>query len=149
MLTKPILLNFLSALLILLFVYTGVSKLLDHRFFVVTLSKSPLVSWAPTTFSYALPVVELGAGALLLFHQRSRAGWYAAFVLMALFTAYIAFMLLTQSKLPCSCGGALTGLTWSEHLLFNVLFTIISFAGLWLSRSQTAQNIELRFKTIV
>lgn len=146
---KSTLQTILSALFILLFVYTGVSKLLDHRFFEATLSKSPLIGRASTVLSYALPVVELGVAALLFIHQRIRWGWYAASALMVMFTGYIAYMLLSQSTLPCSCGGALKGLTWVEHLLFNAAFTILAFAGLWLSRYQNTPTIKANFKTIV
>jgi hypothetical protein len=149
MMPKSTLQSILSALFILLFVYTGIGKLLDHRFFEATLSKSPLIGSASTIFSYVLPVVELGIAALLFVHQRIRVGWYATFALMLMFTGYIAYMLLSQSKLPCSCGGVLKGLTWGEHLLFNVAFTILAFAGLWLSRHQNAPITKARFGTIV
>lgn len=149
MLSKSRILNLLSALLILLFVYTAVSKLLDHAFFVSTLTKSPVVGWAAAVISYVLPITEMGVAALLVAHQRTRLGWYAAFALMATFTGYVGLMLLTQSKLPCSCGGALKGLTWTEHLFFNAAFTLLAFAGLWLSRPRSIQNIQLRFKTMV
>ena len=136
MLAKSNLLNFLSALLILLFVYTGVSKLLDHDFFVSTLSKSPVVGNAAIVMSYALPITEFAIAGLLLVHHRTKCGWYAAFAIMLSFTLYVGFMLATQSKLPCSCGGVLKGLTWKEHLTFNTGFTLVALTGLLLSRAK-------------
>ena len=142
MMLKSTLQRILSSLFILLFVYTGISKLLEHHFFEATLSKSPLIGQASTVLSYALPVVELVVAALLFVHRRIRLGWYIAFALMAMFTGYIGYMLLSQSTLPCSCGGALKGLSWGEHLLFNTTFTILAFAGLWLSRHQNTPTIK-------
>lgn len=133
---KSILLNLLSALFILLFVYTGLSKLLDHDFFLSTLSKSPVVGNAAVVMAYALPIAEFAIAGLLLVHHRTNWGWYAAFAIMLSFTLYVGFMLATQSKLPCSCGGVLKGLTWKEHLTFNTGFTLIALIGLLLSRAK-------------
>lgn len=137
---KVILLNLASALLILLFVYTGASKLLDHRFFVSTLSKSPIIGNAAEIVSYALPIFEFAIAGLLLVHHRTRWGWYLAFLTMLAFTLYVALMLATQKELPCSCGGALQGLTWKQHLLFNAGFTMLALYGLLVSRSKAVNH---------
>jgi hypothetical protein len=115
-----------AALLILLFAYTGISKLSEQRIFEYVISKSPLIgTWAPG-LSWTIPIVELLTVILLFFPYTKLAGLWASLGLMLLFTGYIAYMLVFSSKLPCSCGGVLKKLTWIQHLEFNVLFTLLS-----------------------
>jgi len=62
-------------------------------------------------------------------------GFYAAFGLMVILTVYLALMLGTQQHLPCSCGGAIEGLTWRQHVLFNLFFLALAGLGIKLVHS--------------
>ncbi len=46
-----------------------------------------------------------------------------------LFAGYIGYMLVFVKHLPCSCGGVLQGLSWGQHLLFNLLFLLLAVMG--------------------
>lgn len=121
-----------AALVILLFAYTGLSKLWDHRLFQLVLSKSPLLhAWA-TPISWTVPIIELATVVLLFFPSTKLIGLWSSLILMLAFTGYIAYMLVFSSKLPCSCGGVLKRLTWIQHLEFNVLFTLLTGISIWL-----------------
>lgn len=124
------LIEIISALLILLFVYTGISKLHEQDTFRIVLSKSPLIESHAHIFAWLLPLTELSTGLLLLFPFTRKLGIVIALILMCLFTGYIAYMILFTSKLPCSCGGVLQQMTWKQHLLFNICFTVLAAAGL-------------------
>jgi predicted secreted protein len=138
MMKKNLLTDLISALLILLFMYTSINKLVRFDGFEEVLDKSPLIG------GYALPVaiivllVEIGISGLLFFHRTRRIGFYASFFLMLLFTGYIGGMLVFSSKLPCSCGGVLSELTWTQHLFFNLFFVLISATGIRLTRMNEA-----------
>jgi hypothetical protein len=123
-----------SSLLILLFVYTAVSKLIDFRNFQVVLSRSSLIGKSASLIAWLLPFVELAAAALLFLPATRLRGLFSSFILMLVFTVYIALMLLNSEKLPCSCGGVLGSLSWKEHLLFNIFFTLIALTGWLLER---------------
>ncbi|MGC1244316.1 MAG: MauE/DoxX family redox-associated membrane protein [Chryseosolibacter sp.] len=59
---------------------------------------------------------------------------------MFAFTGYIAFILTFSPYVPCSCGGILSSMGWTEHLIFNVVFTALAVAGIFLHlRSQQRQ----------
>lgn len=120
-----------AALLILLFIYTGISKLNDRQLFQAILSKLQLIGPYSTPLSLALPIIELVTSVLLLFPATKTIGLWASLVLMLLFTGYIGYMLLSHSRLPCSCGGVLRQLTWIQHLEFNILFTLLPGISLW------------------
>lgn len=126
------LIEIISALLILLFVYTGISKLHEQDTFRIVLSKSPLIGSYAHIFAWLLSLIELSTGLLLLFPFTRKLGLQIALILMCLFTGYIAYMILFTPKLPCSCGGVLKQMTWKQHLPFNICFTVLAAAGLWL-----------------
>jgi hypothetical protein len=125
------LMEIITALLILLFVYTGLSKLHEHDRFVSVLFSSPLIGHNASLFAWTLPVVELATAILLLVPFTRLAGLFTSLVLMSIFTVYIAYMLLTSSHLPCSCGGVLKSMTWPQHLIFNILFTLLCVMAIW------------------
>lgn len=124
----------IASLFILLFVYTATSKLLAHDTFIISLKKSPLIGFAGNFLSWAVPITEILISKFLFLPSFRRAGLMASFILMSAFTLYIAYMLLTSSHLPCSCGGVITRLSWKGHLWLNVFLTILAASGFFLSK---------------
>jgi hypothetical protein len=122
--------DIISSLLILLFVYTAVSKLLDYSTFKLQLAKSPFISQLASIVVWALPVGELLAAAALIFKPTRLLGLYASLFLMTMFTAYIWAMLNYSYDIPCSCGGILSKMGWEEHLWFNAAFVIVCIIGI-------------------
>lgn len=49
---------------------------------------------------------------------------------MFLFTVYIFMILNFTSFIPCSCGGVLEKLGWTEHLIFNAVFVIMGLIAI-------------------
>lgn len=123
-------LEFICLLYILLFVYAAVSKLLDFENFQVQLGQSPLLSTFASWVSWLVPIIELILALLLFFPKWRMIALFAAFSLMVMFTAYIYIILNYSSFVPCSCGGILEKLGWTEHLIFNVVFIILAAAGI-------------------
>lgn len=116
----------IAALFILLFTYTAISKWVDGNIFYSTLTKSPLVrDWA-SIISWMLPAVELITVILLFIPAIRWAGLYLSLALMLIFTSYIAFMLFSSYDLPCSCGGVLKNLSWKDHLIMNIILTMLA-----------------------
>lgn len=126
---RKIIIEVISGLLIGLLVYASLSKILAYPVFVAQLHTHPLLKPFAGFLAWAVPAVELGV-VLLLFIPRTRlAGFTSALALMSVFTLYIAGMLLLDSHLPCSCGGVLRNMTWEQHLVFNLFFTLAAFMG--------------------
>jgi len=125
------LIEIISALFILLFVYTGISKLNERYIFSLVLSQSPLIGANANLLSWLLPVAELSTALLLLILPTRKWGLIISLLLMCIFTGYIAYMLLLNSGLPCSCGGVFKQMTWTQHLVFNIILTGLNVAGLW------------------
>lgn len=115
--------DIIAALFILLFVYTGVNKLLNLDSLQAVLKKYPLIGdqWA-TAVARSVPILELIV-ALLLFMPKTRfKGLKASAMLMTLFTLYLVYMLAFTNVRVCTCGGMLQALNWQQHLFFNISF---------------------------
>lgn len=109
-------------LLVFLFAYTGSAKLLDPVPFRAVLEGFPLIGTFAPLLGWLLPATELSLAVLLLVPRTRRAGLWGCGALLLLFTLYISVLLLSASRLPCSCGGVLGALGWPEHWLLNLFF---------------------------
>ncbi|WP_072362987.1 MauE/DoxX family redox-associated membrane protein [Chitinophaga sancti] len=126
------LIEIISALLIFLFVYTSISKLMDYTVFNRQLSQSPFITQYANIVSWALPLGELLIAGMLLGNKTRLAGLYCSFFLLCLFTFYLAAMLRYSPYIPCSCGGVLQHLSWQAHIIFNSAFIILTIIGVLL-----------------
>jgi putative oxidoreductase len=134
----------MAALLILLYVYTGMSKMLDHNLFTAQLQYYPLLAHLATIISFLLPITELLVAALLFFPKTRIAGLFASSALLIVFTLYLIFMLLFHGEnLPCSCGGVLRHLSWKQHLVFNSLFLAANCVALRINRDPSKAFIAI------
>ena len=132
---------YLSLPLIMLFVYTAVSKLQDLEGFRQAMLNQPLPEGLTVPLVWAVPLGELLAAGLLLYRPLQLWGFALASLLMGLFTGYTGLILLGQfSFVPCSCGGMLESLSWEQHLPVNSFFWILSLAGLFLTIKYTPSS---------
>lgn len=116
--------------LIFLFTYTGINKLIDHNTFETTLLQSPVIRSQAAILSWLIPITELFTVFLLLLNKYKQSGYLFSLILMAIFTCYIAYMMLFIPQLPCSCGGILKELSWSNHLLLNSFLILLILVSL-------------------
>lgn len=129
-----------SGIMILLFCYAAISKLTDFDNFQVQISASPFLNGFSQFLPYTIIIVELLIAGLLCYRKTRTMGLIGSLVLMIVFTGYIALLITTSKNLPCSCGGLLEKMSWSQHLYFNmgcVVLTIIAL-GLNLKYSRPA-----------
>lgn len=126
-----------SLLLIILFTYAAFTKLLDFDNFQIQLGQSPLTNVFAKALSVSIPLLELMIVLALCFRALRFWGLFAGYILMLLFSGYIFIILNYSSYVPCSCGGILEKLGWTEHLVFNVLVTLLACSALLISNKQT------------
>jgi putative oxidoreductase len=128
---RSIILTIIICLLIGLFVYTAVSKLIDPSIFLRDLNNQPFPKVFNPVLVWLIPLTEFFLAFLLLFNTTRLIGLIGSFYLMLLFTLYTAFVLLGLfNRTPCSCGGVIRWLSWEQHLFFNLFFVIISIIGI-------------------
>lgn len=124
----------IAILFVILFLYTGISKLMDFSVFKEQISSSPLLEGLAPIAARVLPLAELAASVLLFWPPWRKYGLYAALGLMTLFTTYVIFIMAVDETLPCSCGGIIELLSWKGHLFLNFILTILALAGILLAR---------------
>jgi uncharacterized membrane protein YphA (DoxX/SURF4 family) len=137
MLRKSVL-EAISLLFILLFVYTAVSKFLDYENFRAVIGQSPLLTRLAPVLAIVVPVAEIMIALLLAIPHYRRAGLYASFAVMMLFTTYIIVLVTLSEKVPCSCGGVISRMTWMQHLYFNIFFVLLALLGMWLHTDEVS-----------
>lgn len=138
--SRALLVNILNGGFAFLFVYAGISKLLDADHFRTQLGQSPLLTSFADQTVWLVPISELTI-AIFLFVPRMRLlALYGFFSMMVLFTAYIIFILNFSDYIPCSCGGILEKMGWKQHLIFNLLFVIVAAATIVVESNQTEKS---------
>lgn len=130
--TRKIAVDTVVFLYILLLVYAALTKLLDYQKFVIQLGQSPILTRHAILLAWAVPFIELGISALLIIPRTRLSGLYAAFSLMVMFTTYIILASRFSDYVPCSCGGVLEDMTWTQHLIFNGVFILLGLASILL-----------------
>jgi hypothetical protein len=141
--TQKLTVEITSFLFILLWVYAGVSKLIDYEQFKVQLGKSPLVTEFATSVAVGLPITELVIATLLVPIRTRIFGLYCSLFLMMAFTVYLIAILNFSYYIPCSCGGILSGLGWKEHVVFNLFFVALAIVAILFIRPEgKPQTIE-------
>jgi hypothetical protein len=113
--------------LIMLWLYTAGSKLIDIPMYKRGLYGQPFSKDLKDFLFYALPLSEFFLITLLYFKKTRKLGYLGSLLLLTIFTAYIILVLMGYyPKIPCSCGGILTMMSWKVHLWFNIFCIGIS-----------------------
>ena len=150
MFKRQVMLECISALLILLFLYASVSKFLDFKTFIKEMNNQPLPnSWTPFLVWF-IPCSEILFSVALIFERTRLLGLYGSLVLMGLFTIYAILILVhVFPYIPCSCGGVIKRLTWRQHLVLNLFFVTLSIIGVITQRRKSFHSIVLTKNSFV
>ncbi len=127
---STIVIELIVAALVILWIYTSISKFYDYENFKTQLGRSPFLDGMSGFIAITLPAGELLLALFLVFRKTRKLGLYLSFALMLLFTGYIYIMLYYSYDLPCSCGGVLAKMSWNDHLYFNAGYTLLSLIGI-------------------
>jgi putative oxidoreductase len=131
---KGRIINIINGAFILLFVYTAFSKLYELRQFRFVLNMSPLLKNYSGQLSVGVPVMELCIALVRFIPATARLGMIAGICLLVIFTAYIIYMILIDPHLPCSCGGVIQQLSWTQHIVFNLFFITAGIISIYMQR---------------
>ncbi|WP_166436997.1 MauE/DoxX family redox-associated membrane protein [Niastella caeni] len=141
---RKIIIEIISSLLILLFLYASVSKWLAFKLFIGDMNNQPFPNWLTPWIVWSVPILEVLIAVGLIFEKTRVPALYASLLLMLAFTIYTVAILLHAFKfIPCSCGGVIRKLTWPQHLFFNLFFVGISLAGIILKKSEPVHAVEV------
>jgi len=132
---RKIAIEIICFLFVILFTYAAANKLVDYQKFQVQIGLSPLLTGFGGFIPWMVIGVEFITSIFLLIPRFRLYALFGAFSLMTMFTAYIVAILEFSSFVPCSCGGVLEKLGWTEHLIFNAAFVLLGLVGIVLQAS--------------
>lgn len=129
---KRLIIDIVILLLVILFLYTAVSKFVDFKGFTYDLNNQPFPNSLTPMLRWLVPLTEIAIVIGLIFEKTRLLGLYASLILMSLFTIYTALVLFHVFEyVPCSCGGIIKHLSWPQHLIFNLFFVVITYLAIW------------------
>jgi putative oxidoreductase len=132
--------DLISSVFILIFSYTAISKVLTYDTFVFHMQMSPwrLMHLTAPELGWIIPGIEILLAAILalglFYNYYQKVGLYASTVLIIIFEIYIAGMLLSGIKLPCTCGGVISSMSWPQHLVFNAILIAFGMTTLLIEK---------------
>ncbi len=130
------------ALLVILFLHTAISKFLDFKGFVFDLNNQPFPNSFTPYMAWIIPLTEIAIVGCLLFENSRLVGLYASLFLMTMFTVYTSLVLLNFfDYVPCSCGGVVKYLNWTQHFFFNFFFVVITAAAILFRNNKNSDKL--------
>ena len=130
-----------SFLLMSLFLYAAFSKWLAFGAYKNDIDNQPFPNWITPWIIYTLPPLEVIITLALMFERTRTIGLYASLILMSAFSIYTATVLLNFfDYIPCSCGGIVKDLSWTNHLILNLFFVSISVLGIILRKNKYSKD---------
>ena len=135
---KKLLIEIIATVMVSLFLYTGLSKLFEHTTFRYQLSISPwsLLASLSGIISWVLPVTEVIIAVLFLFSAYRMTAFIASAILFTGFLVYLGILLGSGSKLPCTCGGIISTMSWVAHVWFDAACLLLCITGICLLRAK-------------
>jgi len=124
----------IALLFVILFLYTGISKLMEYDVAREQIALTPLLAPIAGVIVIVLPIVEIIVSILLFLPRTRKLGLYASLALMMAFTGYVGYILSYNAELPCTCGGILQQMSWTQHLIFNGVAIVFALTAILLNR---------------
>jgi hypothetical protein len=140
--------NSIRIILTIVFLYSGLIKLLNHESFYLQIKQSPLIESFSLWISWLIPVIELIVVFLLIRKHMQVWGFYLSLGLLLFFTGYLIYLSFFSFYIPCGCGGFFNTLSLSVHTLINFILICLSLIAIILERKinsfQTSVSTALR-----
>lgn len=127
----------IQMLLIALFMYAAMTKLFDYREARHQMLNQVFPKQVAILFIWLVPLAEILICLLINIKKTRLLGLYCYLIIMCSFTVYIILVMNNLfGRIPCSCGGAIDTLKWSEHLLLNLTFILLAILSIILTKRE-------------
>jgi hypothetical protein len=128
--TKKTMTEIIIFLLILMWVYTFVSKIFDFDTFKRQINGAYLLSRVGFVLPYLLQALHMIIFVMLISKFWRKTGIIASLSLLILYSTYLIYILKFAPSIPCSCIAVMRGMNWNDQLYFNFIAIIINTIGL-------------------
>lgn len=127
---KNLITEIIIFLLLLMWAYTFVSKVLDFDTFRRQINGAYLLSSLGSPLPYLLQVLHLSLVVLLIKKSWRKIGLITSLSLLVLYTGYLIYILKFAPSIPCSCISLYSGFIWEDQLLVNFAVMVLNIIGL-------------------
>jgi hypothetical protein len=124
----------ITSCFILLFLYTGISKLWNYRDFISEIHQSPWFKILPGWLVWIIPAFEIATAYMLATRRFRLKGLYISCIMTGLFTLYILGLSQFTYYIPCSCGGLIDTLPNVVHIILNAALAILAMLAIYLEK---------------
>jgi small-conductance mechanosensitive channel len=132
---RGLIINTVYFLFIAMFTYAAVSKWLVFNVFISQINKQPFNDKLTPLLVWGIPTSEIIVSLMMMIDKTRELALKIATAMMILFTGYIILIELNLfGKIPCACGGAISELSWTQHLFFNLFFVFAGLLAIFLIR---------------
>lgn len=138
---KEILIDVAIGLLVAMFTYAALSKLLDYEEARTAMANQVFPTPVSEILTWLIPTIELLIVGGLLYRPTRIGGLKAAIALLSVFTIYIAVVMSNLfGRIPCSCGGIISELSYTGHIVFNLIFLFIALGSYYTLTKHTRHH---------
>lgn len=130
-----------SVLLILIWAYSGVEKLLRFEQSRKAFHNQTFPAELAEILSHSVPIAELLLALLLLFSITRWWGYLGSILLLTVFLTYVGLIWVGAfPRVPCNCAGIIESLGWGAHFILNMVLIGISVAGMRLEMGRKSES---------
>ncbi len=138
----------LIVVLVAIYTFAGGSKLWELNVYRSGLADAPFIPAVAATFlAYTLPLFCLALCIMLIysfaFPELTRPALLLYLGSMALFTLYIAYILVFTDRETCTCLGLMKYWNWTYNLLLNIGVLVLLVITLWMEHKE--RNVQKIF----
>lgn len=130
--SRIIIVQLIVILLILLWLYAGITKVMDMPTFSKQLERMPYIGWMHSFIAVFLPILMILIAVLLAVPKLKLYGLYLSAGLLCCFALYIPSVLLFSDFVPCTCAGIRINLAWNAHLWITSISLVLNTLAIWL-----------------
>ncbi|MCH7407290.1 MauE/DoxX family redox-associated membrane protein [Belliella aquatica] len=108
--------------LITLWVYTGISKLVDFHGFKGAILNQSFSNEIGEYVAFIVPISELIIAGMLVFGKTRFLGLIASICMLCVFSTYVGLVWSEAfDRVPCGCAGIFESMGWGAHLIVNLI----------------------------
>jgi putative oxidoreductase len=120
-----------SVLIALLLAYAAVSKLCAYEESKREMMNQVFPVNIALVLTWLVPVIELTFAIGLVINKFRFRALIASCLLLIVFSLYIVITMSGSfGRIPCSCGGILENMSYSAHLVFNLIFIVMAILAI-------------------
>ena len=124
----------INNILLIVFAFAAITKLLEQEKFYTNLVNSPILelpSLVIHIMAWLIPILEVFVVIGLIWKRFQVQAIYLIVILLITYIIYTLAILLVAPYSPCSCGGVIALIGWTQHLYLQIGLLSLTFVEMY------------------